>query len=120
MQHTGQQAVQAIAESGNYEHYQCPKIAPLHQMNHDERNKNHPQQSELVGSGEELRRLHAPSFAACDLESSSLPLCCSRLEGASTAEGSSPVLAKKRWESDGRLPSGRSSSTRSMRCMGKK
>ena len=38
----------------------------------------------------------------------------------STAAGCSPVLAKKRWESDGRLPSGRSSSTRSMRCMGKK
>ena len=34
--------------------------------------------------------------------------------------GSDPVLAEKRCESEGRFPSGRSSSTRSIRCMGKK
>jgi len=48
-----------------------------------------------------------------------LPACAS-LQGASAADGSSPVLAKKRWESEDRLPSGRSSTTRSIRCMGKK
>ena len=34
--------------------------------------------------------------------------------------GSEPVLAEKRCASEGRFPSGRSSSTRSIRCMGKK
>jgi hypothetical protein len=34
--------------------------------------------------------------------------------------GSQPVLVEKRCESEGRFPSGRSSSTRSIRCMGKK
>ena len=34
--------------------------------------------------------------------------------------GSDPVLAEKRCASEGRFPSGRSSSTRSIRCMGKK
>lgn len=34
--------------------------------------------------------------------------------------GSSPVLAEKRCESEGKFPSGTSSSIRSMRCIGKK
>src|SRR5580700_6185934 len=83
-------------------------------MNHNERNENHPQKSELVGSGEDLRKLHALSLAGCGVASLGSP------RGARAPDGSSPVLARKRWERDGRLPSGRSSSTRSMRCIGKK
>ena len=42
------------------------------------------------------------------------------LRKARAAAGSRPVLLRKRCERDGNVPSGRSSSTRSMRCMGKK
>ena len=33
----------------------APMITPAHQMNDDERQKHHPQQGELIGSGEQLR-----------------------------------------------------------------
>src|ERR1700689_4314288 len=124
MEFAGEQAVQAVAEAGDDEHYERPEIAALHQVNHDERNENHPQKSELVGSGEYLGKLHARSSEACDPERGtslafSCNFSCGNVRGASAVDGSSLVLAKKRWESEGRLPSGRSSSTRSMRCMGK-
>src|ERR1700726_4506462 len=90
-------------------------------MNHDEWNKNHPQQCELVGCGKDLREFHARPFGARDpeLRPSSLAFSGSTFDGASAAEGCKPVLAKKRCEREGRLPSGKSSSTRSMRCIGK-
>src|SRR5215472_11313254 len=80
-------------------------------MDDDERDEDHPQKSKLIGSGEDLRKLHAGAFEECGLES---------WWGASASPGSKPVLARKRCESEGRVPSGRSSSTRTMRCMGKK
>src|SRR5208283_362907 len=106
MKRTGQQSVQPIAETGNHEHDQRPEITAFHQVNDDEGNKDHSQQSELVGRRKDLGEPHAGSLGA--------------REGASAPSGCSPVLAKKRCESDGRFPSGKSSSTRSMRCMGKK
>src|ERR1700722_7425126 len=53
-----------IAEPGCHEEYQRPQVVPVDQVDHDERNENHPQQSELIGSGEDLREFHARSFAA--------------------------------------------------------
>src|SRR5271165_2951206 len=49
VQFSGEQAVEAIAKPGDHENDQRPEIAAFHQMNHDERNENHPQQGELVG-----------------------------------------------------------------------
>src|SRR3954464_2528048 len=114
MESASQQAIQAVAESGNHEDYECPKIVPVNQVNHNERNEDHPQQRELVGGSQNLGKLHARSLEACDGDPELLPW------GVSAAEGSRFVLAKKRCESEGRLPSGKSSSTRSMRCIGKK
>src|SRR5580658_29772 len=68
MQRAGQQAIQAVAESGDHENDQRPEITALHQMNHDERNENHPQQRELIGSGEDVGELHARSSEACGAE----------------------------------------------------
>src|SRR5450755_796816 len=109
MKRARQQAVESVAETGNHENSERPEISPFDQMDHNERNENHSQQGQLVGRGEDLGKLHAGSFEAGDEETAS----------DNTADGSSPVLAKKRCEREGRLPSGRSSSTRSMRCMGK-
>src|ERR1700722_9248798 len=124
MQGSGQQAIESVAESGDHEDGQRPQISPLDQMDHDEGNKNHAQQRELVGRREELREPHARSFAVCEGERPSASEAASwsgrRGFGASATEGSSPVFATKRCDREGRLPSGESSSTRSMRCMGKK
>src|SRR5246127_4937113 len=122
MKRPGQQAVQPIAEPGDHENHQRPKVVAIHQMDHDEWNKNHPQQGELVGGGKDLREFHARPLGtrAPGVCSSSLAFSGSALDGASAAEGCNPVLAKKRCDSEGRFPSGKSSSTRSMRCMGKK
>src|SRR5271165_2752827 len=117
MQRAGQQSVQSIAETGNHEHDQSPEVTPFHQVNDDERNKDHAQQGELVGGRENLGEPHARSLGAHDAVPGN---SWDALDRASAADGSSPVLARKRCESEGRFPSGRSSSTRSMRCMGKK
>src|SRR5206468_4792784 len=77
-----------------------------HEIDDDERQKHHSQQRELVRSSQQLGELHWRSSAAW--------------WRANTASGSSPVLVAKRWESEEILPSGRSSSIRSMRCVGKK
>src|SRR5579859_4722 len=89
-------------------------------MNDDERHEDHPQEGELVGGGEDLRELHARSLKSCEADCEPSGALPESRPGVSATEGSSPVLARKRWEREGRLPSGRSSSTRSMRCMGKK
>src|SRR3954465_3687991 len=88
-------------------------------MNDDERNEDHAQQCELVRSGKDLRELHEGSLEAFEVCAF---LCPAPGAGfaISTVAGSKPVLLRKRCESDGKFPSGRSSSTRSMRCMGKK
>src|SRR5271165_1737839 len=117
MQRAGQQSVQSIAETGNHEHDQSPEVTPFHQVNDDERNKDHAQQGELVGGRENLGEPHARSLGAHDAVPGN---SWDALDRASAADGRRPVLEKKRCESEGRFPSGRSSSTRSMRCMGKK
>src|SRR5438309_1025013 len=116
MELSGKQAIEAIAETRHHENDQRQQIMPVYEMDHDEGNENHPQQSELVGSREDLRELHAGSSEASEL----CRLLASTLEGVRAWDGSSPVLEKNRCEREGRLPSGRSSSTRSRRCMGKK
>src|SRR5438270_3508752 len=109
MKPAGEQAIEAVTESGDHKNHQRPTIMSIHQMDDNKRHKNHSQQGELVGRGKNLRELHARSLE--------LSVCCAPIPR--TAEGSRRVFDWKRCESDGRLPSGRSSSTRSMRCMGK-
>lgn len=55
VQLASQQSIQAIAESSNHEKNEGPQIASLDEFDHDEGNKSHPQQRELVRSGEDLR-----------------------------------------------------------------
>src|SRR2546430_15005418 len=77
-----------------------------HKIDNNERQKHHAQERELVRSSEQLGELHCWSSVIRWREN--------------TETGSRPVLAAKRWESEGILPSGRSSSIRSIRCVGKK
>src|SRR5581483_8148943 len=81
-----QQAIQPIAETRNYEQDQRPLVVPVELIDHDERQKHHPQQRELVWSRQELGKFQERS---------------SREEGLSalrvkTVTGSSPVLVVKR------------------------
>src|SRR5580765_3910191 len=111
MQAASQQAVESIAETGDDKKNKRPEIVPIDQMDDDERNKDHPQEGQLIGSSEDVRELHAGSLEGIGIESA---------RGARATEGSRPVLEKKRCDSEGKVPSARSSSTRSMRCIGKK
>lgn len=54
MKCAGEQPVQAITETRNDKYDQGPQIAPVDQVNHDKRDEDHPQKSELVGSGKNL------------------------------------------------------------------
>src|ERR1700727_2568955 len=120
MKRASQQTVEAIAKAGNDEVNQSPQITAIDKVNHDERNQNHPQQRQLIRSRKNLREPHTGSFVDCGWETSwgSLPAVFG--VGARAMEGSSPVFVRNRWERGGSPPSGRSSSTRSIRCMGKK
>lgn len=62
----GEQTVQAIAEPCDNENRQSPVIMAIHELDHDERYENHPQQRELVGGGEYLGESHVRSLIACD------------------------------------------------------
>ena len=77
-----------------------------HEIDNNERQKHHAQERELVRSSEQLGELHCWSSVIRWREN--------------TETGSKPVLAAKRWESEGIFPSGKSSSIRSIRCVGKK
>src|SRR5579871_324468 len=111
-----QQSIKTITETRDDEYDQRPEIVPVHQMNHHKWDEDHAQKGELIGSGEDLRELQVRSLEAWVCGGASPDTCCGAL---SAVAGSSPVLAKNRCEREGKLPSGRSSSTRSMRCMGK-
>src|SRR5580698_10880430 len=115
MKGAGQQAIQSVTEAGRHKNHQRPKIVPLHKMDHDEGNKNHPQQGELVGRGEQLRKLQRrpPWLEEFGRPRLVLEIVCSA--GASDAAACSPVLARNRCEREGSVPTGKSSSTRSMR-----
>ena len=54
MQRAGEQAVEAVAQSGKNEQRQRPLEILLDQIDDDERQENHPQQRELVGRGQNL------------------------------------------------------------------
>src|SRR5271167_3762821 len=84
------------------------------EIDDDEGQKDHPQQRELIRSGENLPKVHR--FDSPPDLSPWLPRNSLTRSGA----GSRPVFSAKRWARESRLPSGRSSSMRSMRCMGKK
>src|SRR5208283_156237 len=133
MQRARQQAIESVAQPSQDEQRECPLEIVLDQIDDDEGQKYHPQQGELIGRGEDLAQVHRDSppagsasesftswsgpSAACS--SSAFPVAVGRNSLTSMGAGSSPVFCAKRWASDGSVPSGRSSSRRSMRCMGK-
>src|ERR1700722_251041 len=95
------------------------------QMDHDEGNENHAQQRELVGSGEDLGKLHEvrPAiWAAAFIAPRALFISTSRLidGGKNQFAACRPVVTKRRSDNDGTAPLCMSSSMRSTRCMGKK
>jgi len=53
-----EQAVEAVAETGQDEQNERGFVAAAKQVNDDEWEKRHPQQGELVGRGKELREFH--------------------------------------------------------------
>src|SRR5579871_523257 len=117
MQFARQQSIQAIAQSRGDEQPERPRVSSLYQFDHDERHKDHAQQRQLVRRGQDLRELHsAPSAAAI----AALARRPSPAGERNASAASKPVFEVNRCESDGSVPSARSSSMRSMRCMGKK
>src|SRR6267143_5631666 len=110
----GEEAVEAVAHSGENEQRQRPFEIVLDHIDDDERQENHPQQRELVGRGQDLAKVHR-----C-FSPTALPAALPRNSLTRIGAGSCPVFSAKRWASERRFPSGRSSSMRSMRCMGKK
>src|ERR1700692_4690923 len=123
MQLARQQPIESITETGDHEKNERPKIAALDQFNHNKRNENHAQQGELVRRSEDFRQFHAGSSSAGSAAHEAVAGgCFSPLASGMhrIATGSRPVFAENRCESEGRFPSGRSSSMRSIRCIGKK
>src|SRR5208282_910290 len=113
MQRPREQAIKGIAQSGKNEQRERPFEIVLDQIDDDKRQEDHAQERELVGRGQKLAVVHRyyspPAFP---------PLLRNSL--TSSGAGSCPVFCAKRWASESRSPSGRSSSMRSTRCMGKK
>src|SRR5436305_2231141 len=98
-QEAGQQSIQPVSDSSHNEEGQRPEIVIIQHRNHDKRNKDKAGQGEQVGSGTQL-----PDHPA----SSPNKL----LTGL-------PDFAVNCSASDGMSPLRASSSTRSMRCIGK-
>ena len=69
MKPASEQAVEAIAEPGDDKEREGPEVVSVDKMDDDEGDEHHPEQRELIGSGEDLRELHAGSFAGCRLDS---------------------------------------------------
>src|SRR5215472_6650416 len=105
MESAGEQSIKSVTHSSQHKQAQRQQIVAIDQPDQDEGQEQHAEHRELVWCSEQLRDLHARSCVA------------SRL--VSKLAGSSPVFAVKRCEREGMLPSGRSSSMRSSRCMGK-
>src|SRR5271156_4920114 len=122
MQGAGEEAVEAIAESGENEERQRPFEIVLDQIDDDEWQEDHPQQGELVGRGEDLPQVHR-SFSPPDSSRKRSPResrpVWPRNSLTRSGAGSCPVFSAKRWASERMFPSGRSSSIRSTRCIGK-
>src|SRR4029077_8894529 len=114
----GEESVEAVAHSGENEQRQRPFEIVLDHIDDDEREEDHAQQCELVGRGQDLpegHRYFSPTALPVAL-AAALPRNSLTKIGA----GSCPVVSARRWASERRFPSGRSSTIRSMRCMGKK
>src|SRR6266404_5315093 len=106
MQLARQQPVEAIGQAGDDQDEQRPTVVTLEHGNRGERNKDEPQQRELVGRGPEL----------ADHGASQLRICASVRPKARCR--SRPVEPSKRSRIEGNPPEGWSSSTRSTRCSG--
>src|SRR5260370_1666754 len=118
MRGAGEEGVEAVAHSGENEQRQRPFEIVLNHIDDDERQEDHPQQRELVGRGQDLPEVHRyfspPALPAA------VPVALPRNSLTRIGAGSCPVFSAKRWASERRSPSGRSSSIRSIRCMWKK
>src|SRR5208282_387051 len=115
MQGAGQQAIEAVAHSGENEQRQRTFEIVLDQIDDDEGQENHAQERELVGRSQDLPVVHR-SFSPWE----GSPPALARNSLTRSGAGSCPVFCAKRWASERMLPSGRSSSILSTRCMGKK
>jgi hypothetical protein len=72
MQGTGEKAVEPVAQSGENEQRQRPSEIVLEQIDDDEWQKDHPQQRELVGCGQDLTEIHR-YFSPQDFAPASFP-----------------------------------------------
>src|SRR5947209_16518720 len=82
---------------------------PVHQVDDNERQKQHAQQRELIGRSQELGNFHSP--VPFDDSSLASPI--------SAVAGDTPVLDSNRCDNDGIESLDTSNSTRSTRCMGR-
>jgi len=57
MKPTGQQAVKTVAQTSEHEQKKRPAVTILKHFNNDERQERQPDQGELVGSSQDLRKL---------------------------------------------------------------
>src|SRR5450755_643770 len=98
-----EQAVEAVAHSGENKQRKRPFEIVLDDVNDDEGQKDHAQQRELVGRSQNLPVVHG-YFSPPDF-----PPEWWRYSLARRGAGSWPVFSAKRWASESRFPSGRSS-----------
>src|SRR5258705_4524182 len=104
MQLARQEAVEQIRQSGDDQKHQGLLVFVVDQAEHDEGDKHHAQQGELVRGSQNVRELQAPG--------PTVP----RSKGAT----STPASVVKRWAREGSPLTEASISMRSTRCMGKK
>ena len=69
MKSASQQAIESIAAACDDKENEGPEVVSVDKINDDEGDEHHPKQRELIGRGEDLRELHAGSFAGCKLGS---------------------------------------------------
>jgi hypothetical protein len=69
MKSAGEQAIEAIAEACDDKESEGPEVVSVDKMDDDEGDEHHPEQSELIGSSEDLRELHAGSLDGYGLDS---------------------------------------------------
>ena len=92
MKGASEHAIQSVAEARDYKDDQSPEIASLDQMNHDERDENHPQQSELVGCCKDVGELQAGLSPVCDSEPGSVRPLANRSMLLRPSAGSAAII----------------------------
>ena len=103
MQGASEEAIEAVAYSGQNEECQRPLEIVFNQIDDDEGQKDHPQQRELIGSGQDLPEIHrgvSPLGSSRDdsprASRPALPAALPRNSLTKSGAGSSPVFWAKR------------------------